>query len=794
MDQFTEEIIEDLRCDAVRWGLHGRRVCYIKISEEELQDVRRLQTEIPGIFDHYVEIIEYLNTAEQHYLKKSLINSIKGGHVTAAVNAWKKGAQLSLDDRGDEPYQLKAPFYAAITGDDRTDDNIFSPTAETEQSGEPKSIFDDSDSLKITTSSGRTALNWAAVFGKLGIVKKMVENGADIKKLTDGGSSILMDAAYGGNLEIVTYLHQAKLNINHNDPDGVTALFWATQQGHESVRTYLIKNGASTEFEEKDGWNTLTEMVRSGRKDWIEKYLETKANVKEAVNYKATDDISSLHVACQSNKSESVGIARLLIEKGADANAKTKDFGSTPLHFAAANGNVNMVAFLLDRVENNNPQTGIDVEDNNKATPLFYAVDNNHFPVVTYLVEKGCNINAKDESGKTPLIAAAINGNARIVNYLLENKADPNIWNQDKQWNALHYAADDGNAYITDCLLADGRVNINDTVTPGWTALMLAAREGHVAITDRLLRANANASYTYGQDLDALKIAHDNNKPGVVALLKQWAINRPEMTEALLNQLQRENIINRSDDGSVSIQDDRPLVSDDASFLRFEAITDLEKHEIEAFAEQKGIQIRIPLERRKFRKTNLPFYQHHCLLAIEDTGKDKGQRELFALYAPDADLVLLNWTNEAIYRVNENKEESFDISSDANTISYCRFFFHFVRGQLGRFLFLELSEASKIAWTEKAEEKDKAVVQAQLKPLQVIERLADRIIVEGTCLFKNALFSTKILIAIQQTQVKDPGTGNDEQFAIGQLKLFDEQLLIEDLPVNVDDRRNSIFG
>jgi ankyrin repeat protein len=61
-------------------------------------------------------------------------------------------------------------------------------------------------------------------------------------------------------------------------------------------------------------------------------------------------------------------MARLLIESGADVNVQD-GYKNTPLHDAAAMGNVEVVRMLLDHGAN------IDVIDENGKTPLDYADD-----------------------------------------------------------------------------------------------------------------------------------------------------------------------------------------------------------------------------------------------------------------------------------------------------------------------------------------------------------------------------------------------------------------------------------
>ena len=65
-------------------------------------------------------------------------------------------------------------------------------------------------------------------------------------------------------------------------------------------------------------------------------------------------------------------------------------------------------------------------------TPLHYAAENGHLSVVEYLVNHRADINAYtsrwDPSG-TPLHLAATNDHFRVVEYLVNQKADINAKN-----------------------------------------------------------------------------------------------------------------------------------------------------------------------------------------------------------------------------------------------------------------------------------------------------------------------------------------------------------------------------
>jgi hypothetical protein len=221
-----------------------------------------------------------------------------------------------------------------------------------------------------------------------------------------------------------------------------------------------------------------------------------------------------------------------------------------------------------------------------------------------------------------------------------------------------------------------------------------------------------------------------------------------------------------------------PLVSEDARFLTFADVpepTDWLRNHITELRKKRDV--RVPTESMSLRWAPLDFWPGGFLLAIRNTRR-RGPSEQFALVWPNQELVLLNWENERIYEAAGRRAPLFD---DARAIMWCRFFLHFVRGALGRFRIVEGIEG--IPWAQSPDSAKEREVGQLLEQVRVIERpLPDRIILSATVVFKNALFKSKILLATCKTEIEEEDEDQPESFSRGQLKLFDEELLLEDQP------------
>ena len=224
----------------------------------------------------------------------------------------------------------------------------------------------------------------------------------------------------------------------------------------------------------------------------------------------------------------------------------------------------------------------------------------------------------------------------------------------------------------------------------------------------------------------------------------------------------------------------QPRVSDTADFLTFKPVP-----------ENIGLWLRSQLqmqpefivrpEQMLLRVAELPFYDNVYLVAAEDPNR-RGPREQFALCRPGEDLIMLDWKNEPVYSAND--KWGVDLADDQIARIYCRFFFHFVRGQLGRFVIVE--NIDEVSWTGAPSDETRQSVSEKLIPLHLTDRIGDdQIRLRASVIFKNALFHTGILVATRATKILD-AEGNEEVFTIGQLKFLDEDLLLENLPVEID--------
>ena len=133
------------------------------------------------------------------------------------------------------------------------------------------------------------------------------------------------------------------------------------------------------------------------------------------------DGLTALHVAAQEGNLE---IAGLLLDAGANVEAKTRIGGYTPLHLAGGGAHAAVVRALLGAGAN----TGA-VTTTTGVTPLHLAAKAmDGEGAVRAMLESGAPANAQESAaGQTALMFAASHGRVAAVRELMSHRADPAI-------------------------------------------------------------------------------------------------------------------------------------------------------------------------------------------------------------------------------------------------------------------------------------------------------------------------------------------------------------------------------
>jgi ankyrin repeat protein len=232
-------------------------------------------------------------------------------------------------------------------------------------------------------------------------------------------------------------------------------------------------------------------------------YLSVSLLLEKGADIDAKENNHSYTPLILATRAGHIAIVKLLPVKGADIEAKC-DGDCTSLIHAASKGHEAIVALLLER------GAEIEAKDKDNCTALSYSTCSGYDAVVELLMARGANIEVRDKGGFTPLMCASNNGLKGVVELLLP-KSEIEARSKDGL-TALHLASREGHADAVLLLVGVANIEAKDKVE--YTSLMLASWKGHLDVVIILLNAGANPEaqcvvrrYLVGSGLKAIHLA-----------------------------------------------------------------------------------------------------------------------------------------------------------------------------------------------------------------------------------------------------------------------------------------------
>ncbi|KAK2745520.1 hypothetical protein FQN57_003645 [Myotisia sp. PD_48] len=317
-------------------------------------------------------------------------------------------------------------------------------------------------------------------------------------------------AASYGNGKIVELLCQYGANVNAQSPHlGSTPLHMAiTQQMAASVRI-LVERGANVNICQTGGNRSSPLHLAVKATVEIIEQLFIYNNVDQAIV--DAENFTALDRAVQDGNIE---VVSMLLKKGFDISKVKKDERHIPpLIIALKHGNIAMVELLLKYnapVKITNAQNG--------GSPLHYLAAEGEINLINLLIRHKADVNAQDLFKMTPLMVAAASGRAEIVRTFIRHGADVRARGF-KFETALHLAAQAQRKTVVKILLDHGA----DPTAQDFqldTPLHFAAIHGTVAVAQLLLDHGAQVDVKNSRGQTPLNLASENNKSDITELLE----------------------------------------------------------------------------------------------------------------------------------------------------------------------------------------------------------------------------------------------------------------------------------
>ncbi|XP_062606075.1 serine/threonine-protein phosphatase 6 regulatory ankyrin repeat subunit A-like [Saccostrea cucullata] len=355
--------------------------------------------------------------------------------------------------------------------------------------------------VNCTTNMGISVLHMCCASGREEMCRYLVNRYPGLISVIDyRGWTALHSACWGGSVEIVSFLIEKGMEINALSNDGRSILHIACLNGEYEVCEYLVEINPDLLNVKDKTYNTVLHDAACGGNVQIVKLLIEK---NMDINAQGTNGETVLYKCCRWGKME---MCEYLVSNFPELLKIRDNKGWTVLHLACNEGSVETVSFLIEK--------GLDLNalTNDGESMLYIACLKGKFEVCEYLVENYPHLlDVKDKSSNTVLHAAAWRSNVQIVKLLIEKKMDKNIIQEEGE-TILHQCCLWGKIEMCEYLVNNFSDLLEIMDNEGWTALHSACCGGSVEIVSFLIEKGMDINTLSNDGRSILHIACVNEK------------------------------------------------------------------------------------------------------------------------------------------------------------------------------------------------------------------------------------------------------------------------------------------
>ncbi|KAK3294153.1 ankyrin repeat-containing domain protein [Chaetomium fimeti] len=348
-------------------------------------------------------------------------------------------------------------------------------------------------------SDGQTALHWAVRYGRVDLLRLLIDKEADPNMRDEAGDTALHKALLGPTGGDVP-LHKAIMR-SADDDDGVaealikgrarldilnsrrrSPLSLAICYGPTSVAMLMVESQDDINAEIFDGyWTSLRHIFYHGQD------IVQQLNTNNAASLDSKRSVQLRHMV----KRHARLLTDSLLRRGVDLNRPSAVDGWTPLMHAAKTGDLSKLRRLLAREPN---PADVHLQSQEGKPPLWGAVFHKKTSAVRLLTEHGARVNDRYNDGSTPLITAIENKDCETAELLLRLGADANAGTAGGKSTPLIKSVkirDRGTVWL---LLNAKQIRLDDCDATGWSALLHAVKNRDRDLVWLLLVKGASAT------------------------------------------------------------------------------------------------------------------------------------------------------------------------------------------------------------------------------------------------------------------------------------------------------------
>ncbi|KAG6499712.1 protein ACCELERATED CELL DEATH 6-like [Zingiber officinale] len=280
--------------------------------------------------------------------------------------------------------------------------------------------------LTLANKSGDTPLHLASAAGHLSIVNILINHRPSSNVVEEDvmrmavisnkiGNTALHAATIGGHLSVVKVLLSAapKLAIMTNGA-GVSALYMAAERGLLGIVENMLMLYPAVSHVGPRGQTALHAAVL--RSDKISMAIIEKN--RSYLKHQDASESTPLHFAAASGNADMLG---LLLQQDASAGYMQDKDGFAIIHIAASVGNLNMIKKILEHCPD-----ALEQKNNEGRNFVHVAVEKKNLNVVEYVLNSSPSakdlLNEQDHEGNTPLHLAVRARHLKIIRVLLSCK------------------------------------------------------------------------------------------------------------------------------------------------------------------------------------------------------------------------------------------------------------------------------------------------------------------------------------------------------------------------------------